>query len=212
MVDGFFITGTDTDVGKSVASAWAMLHLNANYWKPVQSGLSDETDTQFIQRVTQLSDGHFFSPRHELTQPLSPHHAAEIDGVTIELADFALPNAADGATAPLIVEGAGGVMVPLNDRSFMIDLMATLKLPVVIVARTGLGTINHTLLTISVMRLAGIKIAGVILNGETNEGNKAAIANYGNVKILAEIPLLTQIDKESLIAIQPNISPSEWGD
>ena len=206
MAEGFFITGTDTDVGKSVASAYAQLHLDGTYWKPIQSGLEDVTDTQFVKRLTSFDDGRFLTSRFELNEPLSPHAAAKLDGVTIELSDFSLPE----SSRPLIVEGAGGVMVPLNDRSFMIDLMATLKLPTIIVARTALGTINHTLLTISVMRLAGLSIAGVILNGVPNEGNKEAIMQYGNVKILAEIPHLSDLSKDSLLSLSPNIPTNDW--
>lgn len=206
MAEGFFITGTDTDVGKSVASAYAQLHLDGNYWKPIQSGLEDETDTQFVKRLTSFDDDRFLPSRFELNAPLSPHAAAKLDGVTIELSDFSLPE----SSRPLIVEGAGGVMVPLNDRSFMIDLMATLKLPTIIVARTALGTINHSLLTISVMRLAGISIAGVILSGEPNEGNKEAIMQYGNVKILAEIPHLSDLSMDHLLSLSPNHPASEW--
>ncbi len=206
MAEGFFITGTDTDVGKSVASAYAQLHLDGTYWKPIQSGLEDGTDTQFVKRLTSLDDESFIPSRFELNAPLSPHAAAKLDGVMIKLSDFSVPD----CSRPLVVEGAGGVMVPLNDRNFMIDLMATLKLPVIIVARTALGTINHSLLTISVMRLAGISIAGVILNGEPNEGNKEAIMQYGNVKILAEIPHLSDLSKDSLLSLSPNIPTSEW--
>lgn len=207
MAEGFFITGTDTDVGKSVASAYVQLHLDGTYWKPIQSGLEGETDTQLVQRITALDDDRYFSPQFELNAPLSPHASAKLDGVSIELSDFTLLQ----SSRPLIVEGAGGVMVPINDRSFMIDMMASLKLPTIIVSRTALGTINHTLLTISVMRLAGINIAGVILNGEPNEGNKEAIKQYGNVKILAEIPRLDDLSRDSLLSISPNIPVNEWG-
>lgn len=206
MAKGFFITGTDTDVGKTVASAFVQLHTDGTYWKPIQSGLEDGTDTQFVKRLTSLEDDRFIPSRFVLNAPLSPHAAAKLDGVTIELSDFSLPC----CSRPLVVEGAGGVMVPLNERNFMIDLMATLKLPTIIVARTALGTINHTLLTISVMRLAGISIAGVILNGEPNEGNKEAIMQYGNVKILAEIPRLSDLSKDSLLSLSPNLPTSEW--
>lgn len=201
------MTGTDTDVGKSVACCWALLHLNGAYWKPIQSGLEPETDTQAVKRITSFDEDRFFPSRYELNEPLSPHAAAKIDGVRIDLNDFSLPE----SPHPLIVEGAGGVMVPLNEQNFMIDLMARLKLPVIITARSTLGTINHTLMSISLLRLSGVSIAGVILNGPLNEGNRQAITEYGNVKILGEIPLLDDLSKDSLLAIKPSIPVNEWG-
>lgn len=201
------MTGTDTDVGKSVACAWALLHLDGAYWKPVQSGLEPPTDTQAVQNLAEFDDERFFPSRYELNEPLSPHAAAKIDGVRIDLSDFSLPK----CSRPLIVEGAGGVMVPLNEQNFMIDLMARLKLPVIITARSTLGTINHTLMTISLLRLSGVSIAGVILNGPLNEGNRQAIAEYGNVKILGEIPHMEELSKDSLLAIKPCIPAVEWG-
>lgn len=201
------MTGTDTDVGKSVACAWALLHLGGAYWKPIQSGLEPPTDTQAVQRITAFDDERFFPSRYELNEPLSPHAAAKIDGVCIDLNDFSLPE----SSLPLIVEGAGGVMVPLNEQNFMIDLMARMKLPVIITARSTLGTINHTLMSISLLRLSGVSIAGVILNGPLNEGNRQAIAEYGNVKILGEIPHLEDLSKDSLLAIKPSIPVEDWG-
>lgn len=201
------MTGTDTDVGKSVACAWALLHLGGAYWKPIQSGLEPPTDTQAVQRITAFDDERFFPSRYELNEPLSPHAAAKIDGVRIDLNDFSLPE----SSLPLIVEGAGGVMVPLNEQNFMIDLMARMKLPVIITARSTLGTINHTLMSISLLRLSGVFIAGVILNGPLNEGNRQAITEYGNVKILGEIPHLEDLSKDSLLAIKPSIPVEDWG-
>lgn len=201
------MTGTDTDVGKSVACCWALLHLNGAYWKPIQSGLEPETDTQAVKRITSFDEDRFFPSRYELNEPLSPHAAAKIDGVRIDLNDFSLPE----SSLPLIVEGAGGVMVPLNEQNFMIDLMARLKLPVIITARSTLGTINHTLMSISLLRLSGVSIAGIILNGPLNEGNRQAITEYGNVKILGEIPLLDDLSKDSLLNIKPSIPVEDWG-
>ena len=201
------MTGTDTDVGKSVACAWALLHLDGAYWKPIQSGLEPPTDTQAVQRITAFDDERFFPSHYELNEPLSPHAAAKIDGVRIDLSDFSLPQ----STRPLIVEGAGGVMVPLNEQNFMIDLMARMKLPVIVTARSTLGTINHTLMSISLLRLSGVSVAGVILNGPLNEGNSQAITEYGNVKILGEIPHLEVLSKDSLLAIKPSIPVEDWG-
>lgn len=186
----FFITGTDTNVGKTVVSAILTLGLNATYWKPIQSGLEPITDTDYIQQATGLDSSHFLPERFRLTQPLSPHASAAIDAIQITLTDFQLP------VTPhhhLIVEGAGGLMVPLNDRDLIIDLIKHLNLPVCLVTRTTLGTINHTLLSIAQLRQAQIPILGVILNGIPNSINQAAIAHFGQVPILGTIPPLSEI-------------------
>lgn len=190
-----FVTGTDTNVGKTVVSAMLTLGLNAAYWKPVQSGLEPATDTDYIRQVTGLDDSHFLPERFRLTQPLSPHAAAAIDGVKIDLADFQLPSP---QKSHLIVEGAGGIMVPLNDRHFVLDLIKHLNLPVCLVARSTLGTINHTLLSIAQLRRAEIPILGVILNGAKNPGNRAAIADYGQVPILGELEPLDPLNPDTL--------------
>ena len=165
------------------------LGLGAAYWKPVQSGLEPMTDTERVRSLTQLPTTHFFPERYRLTQPLSPHAAAAIDGVAIALSDFRMPNfsALPYAKPHLIIEGAGGLMVPLNERDYMLDLITHFQVPVCLVARSTLGTINHTLLSIEQLRRANIEILGVVMNGPKNEGNRAAIAHYGQVLILAEV-------------------------
>ncbi len=191
--DRFFITGTDTNVGKTVVSALLTQGLNATYWKPIQSGRDPLTDTEYIRQVTDLDESHFLQERFCLTAPLSPHAAAALDGVDIALSDFELPTA---IAPPLIVEGAGGLMVPLNQQDLMLDLIKYLDLPVCLVARSSLGTINHTLLSLAQLRRANIPILGIILNGTKNPGNREAIAHYGQVAILGEL--------EPLAAINPN--------
>jgi len=198
----FIVTGTDTDVGKTIVSALLTLGLGAAYWKPIQSGLEPMTDTERVQSLTQLDASHFFPETYRLTQPLSPHASAAIDGVTIELDQIQLPQF---SKPHLIVEGAGGLLVPLNDRHFMLDLFYSLKLPVCLVARSGLGTLNHTLLSLRQLRAANIPILGVILNGEKNPSNAAAITYYGNIKILGElepiVPLSASTLKQGLPAL-----------
>lgn len=192
----FFITGTDTNVGKTVVSALLTLGLNAVYWKPIQSGLDPMSDTDYVRQATGLDDSHFLPERFTLTQPLSPHAAAEIDGVKICLSDFQLP--LQLPYEHLIIEGAGGLMVPLNEQSFVIDLIRQFQLPVCLVARSTLGTINHTLLSLAQLRRMEIPILGVILNGPKNEGNRAAISHYGKVPILAELEPLAEINPATL--------------
>lgn len=191
----FFVTGTDTNVGKTVVSSMLTLGLQAAYWKPIQSGLDPITDTDYVRQVTQLDDSHFHPERFCLSEPLSPHAAAAIDGVEIDLVDFQLP---PSAKPHLIVEGAGGLMVPLNAHEYMIDLIKQLELPVCLVARSSLGTINHTLLSIAQLRRYQIPILGVILNGEKNPSNRAAITHYGRVPILGELEPLEDINPYTL--------------
>ena len=188
MGQGVFITGTDTDVGKTVVSAWAVQHLKADYWKPVQSGLSDGTDSDTIRSLLNIPAARIHPSIYELTAPLSPHAAAGIDGVEIDLSRFSIPR----TRAPLVVEGAGGVLVPLNKEALIIDLMAQLDLPVLVAARAGLGTINHTLLTLNALRARKLDILGVVMSGPLNPGNRQAIETYGKVTVLAEIPQFDQ--------------------
>jgi len=191
----FFITGTDTNIGKTVVSAMLTLGLGYAYWKPIQSGLTPITDTEFVRSVTGLDGSYFIPERYSLTQPLSPHAAAKIDGVEISLSDFQLPSTDKPG---LIVEGAGGLMVPLNEQDLMIDLIRSLNLPVCLVTRSTLGTINHTLLSIAALRQAKIPILGVIINGQKNQSNRDAIAHYGKVPILAELEPLATITPTTL--------------
>ncbi len=193
-----FVTGTDTGVGKTVVCAVLTAGLKSCYWKPIQSGLTEETDTQWIKRVTGLPDGHFMDAAYKLQNPLSPHASAAIDGIRIEMAALSLPPAAMKAKA-LTVEGAGGVMVPLNESRFMLDLMKQVGLPVLLVARSGLGTINHTLLSLAQLRRSRVEVAGVVLNGPKNPANREAIAYYGNIRILAELEPLPEINYRTLV-------------
>jgi dethiobiotin synthase len=192
-----FVTGTDTDVGKSVVSAWLLRKIGGDYWKPIQSGLAGESDLLVVKRLSGLAEDRFHLSTFNLTQPLSPHASAALDGVEIKLDDFALPESKN----PIIVEGAGGLLVPLNEQDFIIDLIQKLALPVVLVARSGLGTINHTLLSLQLLRQRGVAIAGVVLNGELNPGNRDAIIKYGKVDIIAEIPKLDPLNTQTLSAI-----------
>ncbi len=195
-----FVTGTDTDVGKSIISAMLTLGLGASYWKPVQSGPGPDGtpgDSAYIQSLTGLSKEHFLPERHRLSRPLSPHAAATMDGVEIHLSDFVLPT---HSRNHLIVEGAGGLLVPLNQQDYILDLIRQLQLPVVLVTRSSLGTINHTLLSIQQLRRAQVPVLGVVMNGPKNQGNRAAIAHYGQVPILLELGPIAKLNSASLQA------------
>lgn len=192
---GFFITGTDTDIGKTFVSACLTKALNATYWKPMQTGLNcDPGDTKTVQALVNIPNEHIVPPLIELQEPLSPEEAAKHEAMTldIDLLDFTLPI----QDRPYIVEGAGGALVPIANSQFMIQLMQKVNLPVVIVARTALGTLNHTLLTIEVLRNHHIPIAGVILNGIPNPANKEAIERHGKIKVIAEVPRMEIISDQ----------------
>lgn len=193
---GYFVTGTDTEVGKTVACAYLMRALGTDYWKPVQSGLEGETDTEAVQRLTGLPPERFHPSAYALRAPLSPHESARRDGVRIALEAFAAPKTA----RLLLVEGAGGILVPLNEEALMVDLMKRLALPVVLVVRSTLGTINHTLLSLEALRARRLEVAGIVMNGPPNAANRAAIEDYGQVRVLAEIPTLSPLNAESLAA------------
>jgi dethiobiotin synthetase len=194
-----FITGTDTGVGKTVVSAILMAGFNGYYWKPIQSGLEEMSDTEWVKEYTELPESHFFKETYRLTQPLSPQASALQDGVRIELDAFNVPEVAESEY--LIIEGAGGIMVPLNEKDMMIDLMKRLKAPVLLVSRSSLGTINHTLLSLEQLRREGIEVLGVVMNGPRNNENREAIEHFGRVRVLAEVEPLPFIDPLTLKTI-----------
>lgn len=185
-----FVTGTDTGIGKTIASAWLCKHWQADYWKPVQSGLDGGSDSEWIAR---LSGCTVHPETYRLTQPLSPHQAADIDGIKIQLSDFVLPKA-----ERLIIEGAGGCMVPLNWRDTMLDLMKHLNSCALLVARSGLGTINHTCLSLQALKAAGVPVLGVVMVGETHPPNREAIEHFGEVPVLAELPVFNELSLQAL--------------
>ena len=190
----FFLTGTDTEVGKTVICAWLMVHYKYHYWKPIQSGM-DSPDIRTIQEITGFDDSFFFPPAYELQQPLSPHESAKRDGIKIELANFLLPRKG----TKFIVEGAGGILVPINEKYFIVDIMKKLKLPILLVARSGLGTINHTLLTVSELKKRNLLLRGIILNGERNQSNKEAIEKYSGVSVVSELEPIKTLDRKTLL-------------
>ncbi len=191
-----FVTGTSTDIGKTVVSGVLVAGLRAHYWKPVQTGLNEGTDTDWIRRHTAIPESRIHRETYSLQQPLSPHAAAVLENVEIKLDAFAIPDVP--VDEFLVVEGAGGIMVPLNRQHYMLDLIKSLNIPVLLVADSQLGTINHTLLSLLQLRRCGIAIVGVVMNGPKNQGNREALEFYGEAPILAEIEQLTDLDPASL--------------
>jgi dethiobiotin synthetase len=200
-VQGLFVTGTDTDVGKTVAAAWLVAKLGACYWKPVQAGNYPETDSAIVRRLSGVPEDRILPEAYLLPEPIAPHEAARRAGTEIDLVKLVPPP----CDRPLVVEGAGGVLVPLDDKTYVIDLAAELHLPIVLVARSTLGTINHTLLSLEAIRRRGLPLAGVVVNGPETPHNRAAIEHYGKVEIIAEISWLDQLTPATLMAIEPEL-------
>jgi dethiobiotin synthase len=201
VVQGFFVTGTDTDVGKTVVAAWLVARLGACYWKPVQAGTHPETDSATVRRLSGATPDRILPEAYVLAEPMAPHEAARREGIAVDMAKLVPPP----CNRPLVAEGAGGLMVPLNDQSFVIDLARELDLPLILVARSTLGTINHTLLSLEAIRRRGLALAGVVINGPETPHNRAAIERYGRVEVIAEIPWLEQVTPDALMAIEPEI-------
>lgn len=196
---GYFVTGTDTNVGKTVLSALLVAALDAVYWKPVQTGATQGTDRESVRTWAGASEERLLPERYIFDPAVSPHLAAREAGVRIDLDSFEFPDTHAGRT--WVVEGAGGVMVPLNERELMRDLMRRLGLPVVVAARTALGTINHTLLTLAALRDAHLDVRGVVLIGDENIENRRAIEQFGNIPVIGHIPLLESIHRAELLDV-----------
>lgn len=188
------VTGTDTGIGKTVFAAALAGALDAFYWKPVQAGLDEDTDRETVSRLSGLPDQRLLTEVYRLKTPASPHLAAKIDGVVIDPAALAMPEVA----RPLVVEGAGGLMVPLTERFTYTDMMARWRAPVVLCARTTLGTINHSLLSIEALRTRNIPLLGVSFIGEENVESETIIADMGGVKRLGRLPYLPLLTEETL--------------
>lgn len=201
------ITSTGTDVGKTVFSAGLCRLIGADYWKPLQSGLAgnvpnpnpraDAEPSADSDRaeVARLSGARTHPEAYMLAQPLSPHRAAELDGVDIDASRLTPPDA-----DRLVIEGAGGALVPITRRMLFADLFATWQLPVVLVASTGLGTISHSLSALESLRARKVPVVGVAFVGDDNADNMATIGQIGQVKVLGRLPVLPVLDRASLSA------------
>ena len=188
------VCGTDTDVGKTVVSAWLVQGLNATYWKPVQSGLDEGGDRDRICELLNLPPERWLREAYAFRRPVSPHWAAECDGMELDPANLGLPP----CNGPLVVETAGGLMVPLNRSWLQIDQLQRWQLPVVLVARSGLGTLNHTLLSLEALRQRSIPVLGLILNGPPHADNPGTLEQFGGIPVLAQLPPLATLDASSL--------------
>jgi len=196
MRTGLVVAGTDTDVGKTVFAAALVAALDGQYWKPVQCGLADETDADIVERLSGLPKNRILPEVYRLNTPASPHLAAERDGIEIEV-DRLVPPVSE---RPLVVEPAGGLMVPLTRRFLQIDLIARWKLPVVLCAATRLGTINHTLLSIEALKRRTIPLIGVAFIGDEQADSERTIAEMGNVRLLGRLPHVDPLSPATLRA------------
>jgi dethiobiotin synthetase len=186
MAAKFVITATGTGVGKTLTSAILTLGLDGCYWKPVQSGASEETDTEAVRAMTGLPAGRFHPEAYVFQAPLSPHRAAELESAAIYPEGLHPP----ASSRPLLIEGAGGLLVPLDRRTLFADVFARWGLPVILCARTELGGVNHALLSIEVMRSRGMTIHGLVFLGEDNPDTIRTIGDFSQVRTLAHIPPL----------------------
>lgn len=194
MTRPLIVTGTDTDIGKTVAAAGLTAALGASYWKPVQAGVEGGTDSGTVARLA--PDARILPEAYRLATPASPHLSARLDGIAIDPGAFALPE----VNGRLVVEGAGGLMVPLSEEFLLIDLFARWRAPVVLCARTALGTINHSLLSVEALKARHIPIAGILFVGEPHAENERVIPRLAEVAPLGRLPRLDPLDSTSLLA------------
>jgi dethiobiotin synthase len=199
MVQELFVTGTDTNVGKTVLSALLVAALNGTYWKPIQTGTSEGTDRRQVMRWAEIPESRTLPECYLFEPPVSPHLAAEMSGVAIDLDCIRRPVRIPAL--PLVMEGAGGVQVPINDSEMMIDLIRRLGAPAVVASRTALGTINHTVLTVNALRSARVCVKGVVMIGARHAENERAIERHGDVPIVGRIPMLEGICRSALVQV-----------
>jgi dethiobiotin synthetase len=196
----FVVSGTDTDVGKTVFCAGLAGMLGARYWKPVQAGLPGDSET-----VAELAGVEIVPEAYRLILPASPHQAAAEEGIAIE------PDSLDPPDGPLVIEGAGGLMVPLTRQTLFLDVFARWRLPLILCARTRLGTINHTLLSIEAVRTRNILLHGVAFIGKANAESETIITEIGQVKRLGRLPVIDPLTAAQLKAVfAANFSPKDF--
>ena len=205
MKESLFVTGTDTNVGKTLLSALLVAALDAIYWKPIQTGATEGTDRQTVIKLAEIPEAQTIPESYCFDPPVSPHLAAESSGVKIDLARIRVPVKVD---KPVIVEGAGGILVPINDSESMLDLARHLGFPILIAARAALGTINHTLLTVRALRCAKMSVKGVVMIGSRNKDNERSVEHFGAAPVVGWIPWLDKIGRQTLLQVfRSNFDP-----
>ena len=192
---GLIVCGTDTNVGKTIVSALLVQGLNAIYWKPIQSGLKDGSDTNHVCKLLNLPKERWIEEAYRFQAPVSPHWAAEKENCLIAPGQLQLPT----VPSPLVIETAGGLLVPLTRQLLQIDQIKCWNLPVLLVARTGLGTLNHTLLSIEALKHRNIPLLGLMLNGPNHPDNPKTLEQIGNVPIIGQLPHLQKLNAKTLL-------------
>ena len=201
----FVVCGTDTDVGKTLISSFLVRGLNCYYWKPIQSGIEGETDSQYVKRISQISQIKILKEAYIFNNPVSPHWAAEIDKVKIIKSNLNLPN----IDKSLLIETAGGLMVPITRDFLQIDQIKIWNLPVILVCRSSLGTLNHTLLSIEALRKRNITILGLFINGKKHLDNPQTLKLFSGLPIIAEFPLIKNFSVENLDLLWKDLKMGE---
>lgn len=200
----YFITGIGTNVGKTIAAAILTEALQADYWKPIQTGYIEGTDKNTVMRLISNFKTVFHNEIYSYKEPASPHIAAALENCNVVINKIALPHTQNN----IIIEGAGGILVPLNNTDFVIDIAKKLEAKIVLVCRNYLGCINHSLLSIDYLMKNGFNVKGLILNGSFDSAVKSAIVNYAKLPVIAELPDLTVITKETILAQAQNVDLS----
>ena len=190
----FIICGTDTDIGKTLISSFFVRGLNSFYWKPIQSGIESQTDSQIVEKLSRSNREKIIKEAYVFTKPVSPHWAAEIDQQTINFEMLRLPK----VNGSLIVETAGGLMVPITRNFLQIDQIKKWDLPVILVCKSSLGTLNHTLLSIEALQRRNINILGLVINGEKHLDNPKTLVKFSGIPIITEFPFIKEIDSDNL--------------
>jgi dethiobiotin synthetase len=191
----YFVTGIGTGIGKTIVSAVLVEKLRADYWKPIQSGDLDNSDSLSVEVLISNTSSKIHPETYRLNHPFSPHKSAAIDGIVID-PETIVPPATENT---LIIEGAGGLMVPLNSGFLIIDLIKKLNIPAILVSQNYLGSINHTLLSIQALKQYGIPLKGIIFNGVKDIYSKEFILDYADIKLLGQIPQYKSVDKMAIM-------------
>ena len=188
------ICGTDTDVGKTIVSSFFVQGLKAIYWKPIQSGTEEGTDTETVCKLLNLEPNRHLSERYKFKAPVSPHWAAEKECGFIDPNNLDIPD----VDKPIVIETAGGLMVPLNRNWLQIDQLKVWGAPIILVARTGLGTLNHSLLSLEALKSRNLNVLGIVLNGPPHNDNPKTLEQFGDTKILASLPIFDEVSRNKL--------------
>ena len=197
----YFITGIGTEVGKTITSAVITQALKADYWKPVQAGELNHSDRMKVENLIDNNRSKFHPEAYRLNQPMSPHAAAERDGIKIDIASIKMPHTDNH----LVIEGAGGLLVPLNDNDTILNLIEILDCEAILVSRHYLGSINHTLMSIELLKQRNIRIKGILFNGKENKDTESIITKMSGIEVLGRIDELENLNKSVINSIAQDL-------